>query len=213
VSETSPLRFEEVIVASGSGERTALIVTPTTKIRLGRERLARLREGDRDSEVDDLVLERIRSHTGRIDAVLLRSWDGPAASWGFDEGLDHEELTALGYHLMRGQLRLFRRAIVLGTTALCSTDLTPRDFDATLEGWRRLSRELRDKGDLERNLKEETDLFLLDYFTLWTTRPLQEFVDQALPAVFDLVHRHRDRFDVLKTRLTKRAEAMHDDST
>lgn len=43
-----------------------------------------------------------------------------------------------GHHLMRGNLRLFRRAIVLGATALCSTDLTPRNFDATLEGWRRI---------------------------------------------------------------------------
>lgn len=208
MSESSPLRFEDLVVPTPSGDRTVLVVTPTRKIRVGRERLARYREGDRTNELDDLVLERIRAHEGPVDAVLLRSWDGEQASWGFDEDLDHDELAALGYHLVRGQLKLCREAIVLGTTAVISTELTPRDFDALLDGWRRLGRELRKKGELERNVKEDVDLFLIDHFTLWTTRPLEEFRDQALPSVFALAQRYRGRLDSLRERLSERKKAM-----
>ncbi len=208
MNETAPLRFDELVVPTRDGERTVLVAVPTRKIRLGRDRLARMREGDRDSALDELILDTLRARDKRIDALLLCSWAGPGASWGFDEDLDQDELVALGYHLTRSQLKLFRRALVLGATAVCSTDLTPRDFDAVLEGWRRLSRELREKGELERNLKEDTDLFLLEYFTLWTTRPLQEFCDQALPSVFDLAQRYRERLDVLRARLTERERAM-----
>lgn len=208
MSDSPPLRFEDLVVPTPSGDRTVLVVTPTRKLRVGRERLDRYREGDRTSELDDLVIDRIREHDGPVDAVLLRSWDGENASWGFDEELDADELSALGYHLVRGQLKLCRRAIVLGTTAVVSTDLTPRDFDALLEGWRRLGRELRKKGELERNVKEDTDLFLIDHFTLWTTRPLEEFRDQALPSVFALAQRYRGRLEALRERLADRQKAM-----
>jgi hypothetical protein len=208
MSDSSPLRFEDLVVATPAGDRTVLVVTPTEKIRVGRDRLDRYREGDRTSELDELVLERIREHDGPVDGVLLRSWDGENASWGLDEELDPDELSALGYHLVRGQLKLCRQAIVLGTTAVVSVELTPRDFDALLEGWRRLGRELRKKSELERNVKEDTDLFLIDHFTLWTTRPLEEFRDQALPSVFALAQRYRGRIEALRERLTERNKAM-----
>lgn len=204
----SPLEFEDIQIQTRSGERTVLVARPTRKLRLGRDRLARLREGDRNNELDDLIIDELQKHDEPPEGILMQCWDGADASWGFDEELDHEELTALGYHLMRGQLKLCRRALVLGTVAVCSTDLTPRDFDAVLEGWRRLSRELRDKGELERNLKEEVDLFLLDNFSLWTTRPMAEFRDQALASVFDLIERKRDRIGGLRERLMDRERAM-----
>jgi hypothetical protein len=141
--------------------------------------------------------------------VLLRAWDGADASWGFDEDLDHDELMALGYHQMRAQLKLCRRALVLGTVAVVNTDLNPRDFDALLEGWRSFSRALHKKAELERDVKEDADLFLLDHFTLWTTRPMDEFRDQGLPAVFDLAQRYRGRLESLKQRLADRERAMH----
>lgn len=206
----SPLRFEEITIQTRSGDRSVLVTRPTRKIRLGRERLARYREGDRDDELDDLIVEKLQSFEKAPDGLLMQCWDGANGSWGFDEDVDHEELMALGYHLMRGQLKLVRRALVLGTVAVCSTDLTPRDFDAVLDGWRRLSRELREKGDLERNLKEDADLFLLDNFTLWTTRPMEEFRDQAMASVFELVERHRDRLQGLRDRLIERDKAMVD---
>ena len=208
MSDSPPLRFEDLVVSTSSGDRTVLIVTPTRKLRVGRKRLDRYREGDRTSPLDDLVVERIEAHEGPVDAVLLRSYDSPGASWGLDEDLDADEIAALGYHLVRGQLKLCRQAIALGTTAVISTDLTPRDFDALLDGWRRLGRELRKKGELERNVKEDADLFLIDHFTLWTTRPLEEFRDQALSSVFDLAQRYRGRLQALRERLVKRDAAM-----
>jgi hypothetical protein len=209
MSDAEPLRFEELVLPTPSGDRRILVVTPTEKIRFGRERLARLREGDRSRDLDDVVLERIRAHDGPLDAVLLRAWDGAEASWGFDEDLDHDELMALGYHQVRAQLKLCRRALVLGTVAVVNTDLNPRDFDALLEGWRRFSRALRKKEELERDVKEDADLFLLDHFTLWTTRPMDEFRDQGLQAVFDLAQRFRGRLDSLKQRLTERERAVY----
>jgi len=194
------LEFSDFEVAIPSGKRRALVVTPAEKIRVGRGRLG-LEElaANEPSPVDGEIIRRVATWPRPIDVVLLRSWGGDEnRSWGFDPQLDDAQTDALGYRLMQGQLAFFRQVIGLGVFALVATDLTVREFDALLRASTRLGRELgvrAKQGVGDATL--ETDRWILDHFSLWTTRPFDEFVLQGLPALFNLVDKYRDKLAAL----------------
>lgn len=193
------LAFDEIAIDTPEGRRAALVVTPTSRIRVGRARLEQVRAGDRHSPVDDAVVDRLAEQERSLEVVLLRSWGGSEdRSWGFSEDLGRAELDDVGYELMRGQLVLFRRMVPLGVSALVATDLVAREFDAIVRGTRRLSLELGERIRAGQAAADaEVDRFIIEHFSLFTTRPYDEFLHQGLPAVFHLVDRHRDKLRAL----------------
>jgi hypothetical protein len=198
------LEFSDFEVATSSGIRRALVVTPAERLRVGRVRIDSTKSGDRGSAVDDEIVRQVAQWPHKVDVVLLRSWGGSDdRSWGFDPALGDDEVDELGYELMRDQLAFFRRIIGLGTYALAATDLSAREFDAMLRGTLRLTRELSARivaGDSDG--ADELDRWILDHFSLWTTRPFDEFVLQALPSLFTLVDRHAQKLADLTARLS-----------
>lgn len=204
------LELEEVEVETSAGRRVALVVSAAEKLRIGRARLERIREGDKSSPVDDEILRRLAAWPRPVDAVLLRSWAGSdERSWGFDPTLEVDELRELGYAMMRGQLALYRRLLVHRVFALVSTDLTARDFDALVHGAFCLSAELTDKisSNDEGCEVDRIDRWILDHFALWTTRPFDEFVVQGVPRLFTLIERHTDELVALSARAAARGLA------
>jgi hypothetical protein len=203
-SDAPRLEFEEVEVETATGKRVALVVSAGEKIRIGRGRLDQIRQGDTSSPVDDEIVRCLAAWPRGVDAVLLRSWAGSEErSWGFDPTLDGEELRELAYSMMRGQLALYRRLLVHRVHALVSTDLTARDFDALLAGAFRLSGELTARiasGDESTEL-DRVDRWILDHFSLWTTRPFHEFLVQGVPRVFAMVEKHADELAALSSRI------------
>jgi hypothetical protein len=194
------LEFTELEVAIPTGKRRALVVTPAERIRVGQARLVvDEAHANEPSAVDDEIVKQVASWPRPIDVVLLRSWGGDESrSWGFDPTLGDDETDALGYRLMQGQLAFYRQVISLGVFALVATDLNGREFDALVRATIRLGRELGTRakqGDGDPTLA--TDRWILDHFSLWTTRPFDEFVHQGLPEVFSLVDRYRDKLETL----------------
>ena len=199
----SALEFSDFEVAASTGARRALVVTPTERIRVGHVRLDATRAGDRGSLVDDEIVRQVAAWPRKVDVVLLRSWGGSEdRSWGFDPSLADDEVDELGYQMMRDQLAFFRRIIALGTYALAATDLSAREFDAMLRGTLRLTRELTARITAgASDGTDEVDRWILDHFSLWTTRPYDEFVIQTLPSLFALVDRHAQKLADLKAKL------------
>jgi len=194
------LEFSDFEVATSSGNRRALVVTPAEKIRVGWARLGMAdAEAGVPSLIDGEIVRRVASWPRPIDVVLLRSWGGDESrSWGFDPALGDAETDALGYRLMQGQLAFYRQVIALGIFALVATDLSAREFDALVRATVRLGRELgarAKQGDGDPTLA--TDRWILQHFSLWTTRPFDEFVHQGLPEVFNLVDRYRDKLTTI----------------
>lgn len=194
------LELSDFEVATPSGSRRALVVTPAQKIRVGAKRLGDdLSTVTVPSPLDEQIVRRAASWPRPIDVVLLRSWGGNEDhSWGFDPSLGDAETDALGYRIMQGQLAFYRQVMALGIFALVATDLTAREFDALVRATVRLGRELgarAKQGDGDPALA--TDRWILDHFSLWTTRPFDEFVHQGLPEVFNLVDRYRDKLKAL----------------
>lgn len=197
------LEFSDFEVAIPTGKRRALVVTPAQKIRVGQARLgADPSHANEPSAIDGEIVKQVASWPQPVDVVLLRSWGGDEnRSWGFDPSLGDAETDALGYRIMQGQLAFYRQVISLGVFALVATDLTAREFDALVRATVRLGRELGTRAKQgDGDPSHATDRFILDHFSLWTTRPFDEFVLQGLPEVFNLVDRYRDRLASLASR-------------
>jgi hypothetical protein len=123
------LEFSDFEIDVLGTPRRALVVTPATKIRVGRSRLEPA--SAKASDVDSQIVRRLRDWPRSIDVVLLRSWAGDESrSWGFEPDLRPEEVDALGYAIMRDQLAFYRDVIRLGVFAMVATDLSAREFDA-----------------------------------------------------------------------------------
>jgi hypothetical protein len=198
------LEFSDFEVATSKGVRRALVVTPAERLRVGRKRIDSTKSGDRGSHVDDEIVRHVAKWPNKIDVVLLRSWGGSEdRSWGFDPSLGDTEVDELGYEMMRDQLAFFRRIIGLGTYAIAATDLSAREFDALLRGTMRLTKELSARiASGQSDGADELDRWILDHFSLWTTRPFDEFVLQALPSLFTLVDRHSDKLADLTAKIS-----------
>lgn len=202
---TAPLLdVSDFEVVTDRGVRRALVVTPAERLRVGRARIDATKAGDRGSDVDDAIVQQVSKWPHEVDVVLLRSWGGSDdRSWGFDPALSDDEVDELGYQLMRDQLAFFRRIIALGTYAIAATDLSTREFDAMVRGTMRLGREITARiGAGTADEADRLDRWILDHFSLWTTRPFDEFVLQALPSLFTLVDRHSQKLADLTARIT-----------
>jgi hypothetical protein len=202
---TAPLLdVSDFEVVTSQGVRRALVVTPAERLRVGRTRIDSTNAGDRGSAVDDEIVAKVSTWPEHIDVVLLRSWGGTEdRSWGFDPALSDDEVDELGYQLMRDQLAFFRRIIALGTYAIAATDLSAREFDAMVRGTMRLGRELSARvGAGAASDADALDRWILDHFSLWTTRPFHEFVLQGLPSLFTLVDRHAQKLADLTAKIS-----------
>lgn len=193
------LEFSDFDVAIPSGTRRTLVVTPAEKIRVGRARLDEHGGVAEPSALDEVVLRRVASWPQPIDVVLLRSWGGDEDhSWGFDPTLDQTELDELGYRLVQDQLALFREMLRLHVFAIVATDLTAREFDAMVRASLRLGRELSACArEVHGDPHLATDRWILEHFSLWTTRPFDEFVLIGMPPLLRLIDRHRDKLVAL----------------
>jgi len=189
------LEFEEIETEVGGVQRRALVVTPSAKIRVGRSRLQADTTPGKASMLDGEIVARLASASSAPEVVLLRSWGGDVdRSWGFDADLTAAEVDAVGYAIMRDQLAFFRDMIPLGVFALVSTDLSAVEFDAMCRATTRLTRELGSRARSgTADADDDIDRWILEHLSLWTTRPFDEFVLQALPAMYILIDRHRGR--------------------
>lgn len=193
------LEFEEIETDVSGNPRRALVVTPSAKLRVGRDRLQADAAPGKASVLDGEIVARVAASSSAPEVVLLRSWGGAEErSWGFDAGLTAAEVDELGYAIMRDQLAFFRDVIPLGVFAVVATDLTAVEFDAMRHATTRLTRELGGRARSgTADADDDIDRWILEHLSLWTTRPFDEFVLQALPALFTLIDRHRARLSAL----------------
>ncbi len=176
------VRLSEHRFATDSGERTALVLTPTEHARVGRERLEQLRESHAGAELDREIAEALQAHD-HVDALVVFRGKDPegGGSWGFEDDLTDEEVLELGYHLVLDQLPTYRRLVRAGVFALIHVEWGTREKEAYRKGTERVLEELEDESVAEVESDPETiDRLRADRFIL---RNLTHFHDQPLDAV------------------------------
>jgi hypothetical protein len=183
-----------VDVATPVGPRRAVVATPSRPVRLDRARLERMRAGNYASPVNDDLLALLQRDP--VSAILF---DGGSPHWGFTADLSDEEVSELGFHMLRSQLRLFRDAARRGVHVAVGVGLGTREVYGYLHGAERLQWELERrvaKGETDAALAR-LDLWLLDRMTLWTALGADAFLEERLAEVLVGAERRRKRLDSL----------------
>ncbi|MBO6935745.1 MAG: hypothetical protein JJ863_12245 [Deltaproteobacteria bacterium] len=176
------VRLSEHRFATESGERTALVITPTVHTRVGRERLQQLRESHPGGALDREIIEALRAHDHENALVVFRAKDPEGAgSWGFADDLTDEEALELGYHLVLDQLPTYRSLVRAGVFTLIHVEWGEREKESYRKGTERVLEELEDEAVPEVESDPETiDRLRADRYIL---RNLTHFHDQPLDAV------------------------------
>lgn len=199
------LSFSEVMVEGDGRRRRGLLAKPDGVIETGRERLERIRAGDRGSTLDDQIVETVTSWPDPIDVVLFCACHGdPERSWGFSPELDEEETAQLGFEMVRTQLALYRRLVQQGVFALVGTEMGEREYEAFRKGAERLAEELEARirdADEGEAADARLELWLLDHLALWTPHKLDDVLADDLPKVLTVLDRRKQQLESLREAL------------
>ena len=181
--------------------RRVLVARAIKPSRLDRDRHDRMRKGDYSSPINVELLAAIAGSDRPVDAVIFDNDN----NWGFDEGLDDEELAELGYHMTRSQLALYRNAARSGVRVVVGVGFGSREVDGYTRGGERVVEELEraQQSAAPSESSSQLDLWLIDHLTLWTTAPLEEFLDDRLPEVLHKADRSRRQLERLLQALEK----------
>lgn len=178
-----------------------LVVRVVSPARMDRARLERMREGNYASPVNDEILASV-AEAGRPVAAIVFDADSP--DWGFTDDLTEEEVGELGYHMIRSQLNLYRRAARAGVRVVVGVGFGPREVDGYTRGGDRmveeLERTLQDRSAADSSASQ-LDLWLIDHLTLWTTASLDEFLDHRVAEVIGSADRGRRKLERLLAAL------------
>jgi len=184
------LSVYEHTLRSSAGDRTALVVTPQTRVRVGRARLQELRRGrGGGSELDRELLDHVRRHGGEDKFVVVRGRSpSGAGSWRFAEGLSEEERRELGYRLVADELPTYRRLVAAGVFALVHVEWGHDEARAYRHGVERLLSELEGSSVPEVGAEPaqvaiaRADRFLLRNLTHYYEDGFEEVVRSVLLA-------------------------------
>jgi len=183
------VQLSEHRFATDSGERIALVLTPTETVRVGRERLEQLRQAHQGGELDHEIAGALKAHDHEDALVVFRGKDPEGAgSWGFAEDLTDDEALELGYHLVLDQLPSYRRLVRAGVFALIHVEWGAREKEAYRKGTERVLEELEDESvpevasDPETIRRLRADRYILRNLTHFHDQPLDAVVRSVLVA-------------------------------
>jgi hypothetical protein len=193
------VEFAERAIATRVGLRKALLVTPRTAVRVGRERLAVLRDQASAGGIDEEIVEEVRRRGGAIPIAIFRGrGDTGEGSWGFSEDLTDSEVEELGYRLVVSQQATYRRLLENGVFLIVHVECGRRETPALKAGTsRRLS-------ELQQELADSTQTRRLDpvrRLDIWMLQNLTFFFNLELDAVLGDVL--ADKIPLLEQRIPK----------
>ena len=162
--------------------QSALVVAPEQHIRLGRDRLVRLREFQGMSDVDRMILA--AADTAPPDIMILRGKnDDGTGSWAFDGMLTTSECQELGYLLVRSQLPLWRALAKRGVYLFVKVEWGPHEIDAYLHGAQRVLDALDRKLEEEESALAVLDRWMIRNLSHWLLATFEDCRESFLPSV------------------------------
>ena len=168
------------------GTRTAVVVEPVAHVRVGKERLKAFQQRKYSGNaVDREVLVHARSQSSRDHVIVFRGRSA-TGSWDFAEDLDSTEKAELGYHLVKDQLRTYRRLVAAGVFALLHVEWPASAVSAYVEGTTRLLHELENHSIAEVSLPQDDsataqiDRWVLKHLTLFYAESFDQVIEQVL---------------------------------
>lgn len=192
------MRVEARTVRAAAGETQAWVLTPEQHHVVGRERLRAFEAGETKNPLDWTILSTVRSLGGRAELLVLRAKDDHGqGSWRFGEELSEAERRALGYHLVRDQMPVFRRLLACGVCAFVHVEFGTQEVDAYQHGVQRVLSELERASVCEVAGDEAT--VAVQRVDRWILRNLNFFFTLSLEDVLELILTRK--VDLLRARI------------
>lgn len=185
---TPSFSLVERTVRTVEGPRQAWILEPRTHLVVDAERLEAFERGEHPkASVDREIVDAVRATESPSQLLVFcaSSRDG-AGSWGFEKSLDQAECRALGYHLVRDQLPMYRRLVAAGVFGIVHVDFGAREVDAYQFGTTRALEELERRSIPEPSSYGEAiavlqvDRWILHNLAFYFTLPLEDVVETVL---------------------------------
>ncbi|MEM9069017.1 MAG: hypothetical protein AAGE52_10955 [Myxococcota bacterium] len=195
------MRVAEYRLHSTAGDRMALVVTPDTRVRVGRARLESLRRKRKSAqpseggEIDREILDHVRRH-GAEDRIVVFRGRSPAGdgSWRFAEDLSETERFELGFQLVADELATYRRLVAAGVFALVHVEWGTKEMEAYRKGTERLLDELEASSVPE--VGGDPSAVAIDRADRWILRNLTHYYDGSFDEVVrSVLVAHLARFE------------------
>ncbi|WP_157596185.1 hypothetical protein [Plesiocystis pacifica] len=197
-----PLAFSRLDCELYGVRRAALVITPTTHLRVPLERLDQLRAEVHSgtdagaieaNSVNATILDNARS--ARVQFTIFRGRDEAGlGSWGFDPDIDDASARELAYYLLRGQMQVYRGLVAAGLLLHLHVEWPTRELRAYQAALQRRRRELREAvraagGPSHVEPIDLVDLWILRHMTLFFGVGLDTLLDPFLAESLPIMER------------------------
>ncbi|MCR9162071.1 MAG: hypothetical protein ACE37F_28445 [Nannocystaceae bacterium] len=189
-----PLSCEMLTLQTASGERRALVLTPTVEVYLS----STPNVAGELSPADRWILERARwaAGTGGATVCMFRG-EGPNGCYRFEPSLGLASATALAEEMLLGQLRAYREMVQLGMCLFVHAGFGHLETEAFREATAAVARSLQRLG----GATAEVDRWILQNLLFFFTASFEALVGKVLPEKLPMMEKRMDRVRRMAERL------------
>lgn len=122
--------FEERVFETPVGQRAAMLITPASHLRVGKDRLS----SDPPtglSEVDAEILSQAELRASRVELAIFRGQDDDGrGSWAFADDLEDEDAVVVASRMLDSHLMVYRGLVKAGLCLHVHVEWGPRELRA-----------------------------------------------------------------------------------
>lgn len=193
------LSFSECGIETPSGTRRALVVSPTSHVVVGRDRLERPFRDGQLSEIDQSIIDAAAERAGRVQLTIFRgATEDGTGSYRFDPSLARPHADELAYRLVREQIAVYRALVDYGLCMHVHCDWGETESDSFRIGNLRLASELemasKDKSvDRVDRRRHRADVWILRNLCFYFPSRMSPLVTRVLPENLPMMERRMAR--------------------
>lgn len=194
-----PFTFSEIVVRRQPPLTRALVMTPSNRTVVGRERLGRIVESSSLSDVERRMLQRIEDRTPGTPILVFNAAVGDQSLWRFDPSFSEDELLTVGSQFVSSLLPFYRRVVAAGIVSFAHVGWQPNDLVPLRRGLASLAKSL-ETHNMDPDLRA-LDEWIVKNLLLYSSLVLPHFVSVLLPQHLTLLARRSERCQNLVSRV------------
>ena len=188
------LQISEYVVPTKVGDRTAMVITPRSHVRVDPSSVES--EG-KMTALDETLLREAQARSPRITFCVFRGRsDEDDGSWRFADGMTQAQDRDLAARLLPGQMICYRGLLRAGVSLFVHADWGERETDAYRWAVDHRIAELRDEvhpGETTGTSAGAIDLWILRNLTFFFTLSFAKLIETILPDKLALMETRMER--------------------
>ncbi len=188
------VQISEYVVPTKVGDRTAMVITPRTHVRVG---LSAVEHVDGMSALDETLLREAQARSPRITFCVFRGRsDEGDGSWCFADAMTQAQDRELASKLLPGQMIAYRGLLRAGVSLFVHADWGERETDAFRWAVDHRIAALREEIEPDETVGTSAsaiDLWILRNLTFFFTLSFAKMIETILPDKLALMEARMER--------------------